>query len=88
MFYVYVLLSLKDEKLYTGFTGDLKKRLGGHSLGLVKATKDRRPFELIYYEAGLNRKDAMRREIYLKTAWGKRYVRNRIREYLKKAPMR
>ena len=33
----------------------------------MPSTKDRRPLELIYYEACLNEKDAFRREKYLKT---------------------
>ncbi|MEK7188586.1 MAG: GIY-YIG nuclease family protein [Patescibacteria group bacterium] len=84
MYYVYILKSLKDGKLYTGFTEDLQKRLERHKLGLVISTKNRRPFKLIYYEACLNKRDALHREIYLKSAWGKRYVKNRISDYLKK----
>ena len=37
--------------------------------------------ELIYYEACLNEKDAFRREKYLKTTYGRRYLRNRLKEY-------
>lgn len=83
MYYVYVLKSLKDKKLYTGSTGDLVKRFERHKKGLVKATKYRRPLKLIYYEACESRKDAMRREIYLKTAWGKRYLKGRLKDYLR-----
>ena len=81
MYYVYVLLSSKDNKLYTGSTRDLRNRLVRHNKGLVKATKARKPLKLVYYEAGLSRKDAMRREIYLKTAWGKKYVKSRLKDY-------
>jgi len=85
MFYVYILQSLKDKKLYTGFAKDLEKRLKRHNKGLVKATKYRKPLKLIYYEACLNKRDSLKREIYLKTAWGKRYIKNRIAGYLKKS---
>ncbi|MCX6705188.1 MAG: GIY-YIG nuclease family protein, partial [Candidatus Woesebacteria bacterium] len=44
-----------------------------------------RPLKLIYYEASLGRKDAMRREIYLKSAWGKRYIKNRLTEYFRRS---
>jgi len=37
-YYVYILLSLKDNKLYTGFTMNLKKRLQEHARGGVKST--------------------------------------------------
>ncbi len=83
MHYVYVLQSLKDRKLYTGYARDLEKRFKKHNSGMVTSTKDRRPLRLAYYEACLGKKDALHREIYLKTAWGKRYINNRIAGYLK-----
>jgi putative endonuclease len=82
MYFVYVLRSLKDNNFYTGFTGDLKKRLTEHNEGMTKSTQYRKPFELIYYEACRNRKDALHREKYLKTTYGKRYLRNRLRNDL------
>src|SRR3989338_5623196 len=51
MFYVYILKSLKDDKLYIGSTNDLKRRLSEHNKGLNRSTKARRPFEIRYYEA-------------------------------------
>ena len=82
MYYVDVLLSGVDGGFYTGSTGDLKHRIKEHSEGLVVTTRDRRPLELVYYEACNSRKDACRREKYLKTSTGKRYIRNRLSEYL------
>jgi putative endonuclease len=81
MFYIYVLKSKKDGGLYIGFTGDLRKRMKRHELGLVVSTKSRRPFEIVYYESCLNKTDALHREIYLKTAWGRRYINSRIKNY-------
>ena len=78
MYHVYVLLSRKDNKFYTGFTKDLEKRLAEHNEGITKSTNYRRPLELVYFEGCRNQKDAMHREIYLKTTYGKRYIRNRI----------
>ena len=69
-FYVYVLESLKDDKRYIGFTHDLRKRVKEHEQGKSFATKFRLPFELVYYEACLNKEDAKRRENYLKTTQG------------------
>jgi putative endonuclease len=86
MYFVYVLLSLKDGNFYTGYTSNLKLRIEKHNLGKVVATRTRRPLKLIYFEVCLNRKDAMRREIYLKSAWGKRYIRSRVAEYLRSKP--
>lgn len=82
MFYVYVLQSEKDQNFYVGYTSDLRKRFSEHQLGQVRSTCHRLPIKLVYYEACINQKDAMKREVYLKTAWGKRYIKNRLREYL------
>jgi len=81
-YYVYVLRSLRDGSFYVGFTSDLTKRLTEHNSGKVHSTKNRIPFELVYWEGCLNQKDATTREKYLKTAWGKRYIKNRIKNYL------
>ena len=82
MFYVYVLRSDKDGLLYTGATGDLKARLEEHKAGRVTSTKNRLPVGLIYYEACLSQTDAFRREKYLKTGPGKRYLKNRLKDWL------
>ena len=82
MFYVYVLKSNKDNKMYTGYTNNLKLRFELHSKGQVESTKNRRPLKLIYYEACLNRSDATHREKYLKTYHGKLFLRNRLKSYL------
>ena len=82
MYYTYVLCSKKDGKFYTGFTQNLKLRFDQHNKGQVESTKDRRPFELIYYEACHNRLDATRREKYLKTYHGKTYIKKRLKSYL------
>ena len=82
MYYVYVLRSLRDKKFYTGYTENLKRRLTAHLSGGVPATSNRRPLELVYYEACLSQKDALRREKYLKTTWGKRYLKTRLKSGL------
>ena len=82
MWYIYVIQSKKDEKWYTGYTGDLQKRFKEHNDNEVTSTKGRGPFDLIYYEACLNKKDAFAREKYLKTGMGKRYLKNRLKRFL------
>ena len=81
-FYIYILRSLKDKKFYTGYTSNLKKRLEAHQKGLVHSTKNRLPVELVYFEGCINQQDATNREKYLKTTYGKRYLKNRIKNYL------
>ena len=78
MFYTYVLKSRVDNNLYIGFSKDLRNRIKKHSLGLVEATKNRRPFELIYYEACNNKDKALRREKYFKTGFGRRFLKERV----------
>lgn len=80
--YVYALRSAADLQLYVGLTNDLRERLRMHNAGLVASTKERVPLELIYWEGCLCRRDAARREKYLKTAWGKRYLKTRLQQYL------
>lgn len=82
MYYVYVLQSIKDKKLYTGYTKDLKLRFEQHQKGLVESTKDRKPLKLIYYEACLKKQDATHREKYLKTHYGKMFLKHRLKSYL------
>ncbi|MFA7315091.1 MAG: GIY-YIG nuclease family protein [Candidatus Magasanikbacteria bacterium] len=78
MFYTYVLQSIKDDQLYIGWTTDLKSRFHKHNNGLVKATKSRRPLKLIYYEACINKEDAIQREKALKTGYGRAYLKRRL----------
>lgn len=81
MFYTYVLKSIKDGKYYLGYTVDLKKRYKEHCSGQVLSTKSRRPLVLVYYEACLNKEDAKRREVYLKSGVGKKYLKNRLKSF-------
>jgi len=66
MHYTYVLQSMTDKDFYTGYTENLKLRFEQHNKRIVESTKDRAPFDLIYYEACLDQNDAIRREKYLK----------------------
>lgn len=81
MYYVYILISLKDGKFYIGCTNNLKKRFGMHNSGKIESTKKRTPFKLIYYEAMLNKKDAFAREQWLKSGWGGNHIKKILRNY-------
>jgi len=80
-FYIYVLESFKDHERYIGYTNNLKKRLEEHKKGLSFSTKFRLPFKLIYFEGCLNMQDAKRRERYLKTTQGRRFLGLRLQDY-------
>lgn len=79
MYYVYVLKSKKDQNYYIGYTSNLDRRIEEHNKGVSKSTAHRRPFELVYFEASKSSKDAMHREKYLKSTYGHRYLKNRLK---------
>ena len=81
MYYVYVLQSLHDRNLYTGYTKDLKARIKQHNQGKATSTRLRAPFRVIYYEACPGEEDAFHREKYLKTTYGKRFLKVRLKHY-------
>ncbi len=83
MYFVYVLISIKDRKLYIGYAADLEKRIKRHNSGYVTATKNRLPLELIYYEAYKTSVEAKRREKYLKGGNGRAQLKIQINEMLK-----
>ncbi len=62
MHHTYVPLSDDQGRFYTGYTGDLRKRLREHHRGRVQWTASRQPVRLVDYEACLSREDALRRE--------------------------
>jgi len=80
--YTHILRSTKNEKWYTGYTRDLRKRFDEHTNGKSIYTKSRGPFTLVYYEACPNEDDAKAREKYLKTGTGERYIKNRLKRFL------
>ena len=77
-FYVYILKSLSDNRFYTGSTEDVAGRLKKHNQGKVRSTKSRRPFELIYQEVYETRTEARKRENYLKSGAGRRFLLNKL----------
>lgn len=75
MFYVYVLQSVRNGKLYTGYTTNLRRRVAEHGRGDVHTTARMGNVKLIFYEAYISKTDAHRREIYIKTTKGKRAIK-------------
>ncbi len=73
MFYVYILYSHKDKKLYVGQTNNLSERIHRHEHGYVDATKHRLPITCIHSEEYATRSESMRREAYLKSLWSARF---------------
>ena len=81
-YYTYVLRSLKNSKLYIGYTNDLRKRFKEHNDGKSTYTKSNRPYTIIYYEACLTEEDARSRELYLKSGRGWAFLKSRLKRFL------
>jgi putative endonuclease len=79
MYYVYIL-KLKNQQVYTGYTNNLVRRVKEHKIGNVSFTKKRLPIKLVHYEGYLMKGDAKRREKYLKTTEGKRFLKQQLKE--------
>jgi len=82
MWYVYILKSKKYKWFYVGITNDLINRFKLHNSGKVESTKKLKPFILIYYEAHNDRHDAAKREKFLKSGWGKNWIKRTLENYL------
>lgn len=80
-YYVYILHNPQKNFIYIGYSSNLKQRFEEHGSGYSKSTKAYLPLELIHYEAYRNRKDAKRREMYLKTNKGKTTINTMLKEY-------
>jgi putative endonuclease len=83
MYYVYILESLKNGDLYKGFTSDINRRLEEHNSGVTESTKNKGPWKLVYCEIFLNKYDAINREKYLKGGWGRKFLQEVLKNYLK-----
>ena len=84
MYYVYLLQSQVDHEWYIGYTNDLRRRLIEHNRGDTVSLVQRRPLHLIYYEAYLNKQDAIGRERFLKSGSGHRFLKKQLANFLKK----
>jgi len=71
VFYVYILNTIgknNKRRFYTGYTNDLYRRLEEHKSGKgARFTKGKNKIELKYVETYVNRKEAMKRELEIKT---------------------
>ncbi len=70
IYWVYILRSDRDARLYTGVTSDLPRRLREHNAGKVRSTRARRPLALVYTEVFRTKNEALARETYFKTPEG------------------
>ena len=80
-YFVYILLSKKDDKLYVGCTHDTQQRLLEHNSGKVSATKSRRPLVVIYTEEFQNKGGAFNKERFLKSLWSAGFKKKILDKY-------
>ncbi|OHA78938.1 MAG: hypothetical protein A3B07_01415 [Candidatus Yonathbacteria bacterium RIFCSPLOWO2_01_FULL_43_27] len=83
-YFVYILMSERDKRLYVGCTHNVEQRLKAHQSGKVIATKQRRPLLLIHSEKFLSKTEAFTRERFLKSLWGAREKRKIFQNYVSK----
>ena len=81
MHFIYIIQSLKDKRFYVGCTSDVEKRLAKHNAGVVRSTKSRKPFILLYTEHYPDRYQAFRMERFYKSAKGKREIREKLKHW-------
>ncbi len=74
--YIYVIQSQQDQRLYVGMTHDIPQRFAEHSAGYVFSTKGYRPWTLVYQESYGTRPEARKREKYLKSGSGKEWLKS------------
>jgi putative endonuclease len=78
MWYVYAISSQIKKYIYVGLASDLQKRVQQHNKGKEKTTRLYRPFDLKFSEVFSTRKEARKREIYLKSGSGKEFLKSLI----------
>ena len=83
-YFVYILYSQKDHKLYVGCTSDLDNRIKEHNSRKVSATKNRIPLVLIYSEKLNSKAEAFDRERFLKSLWSGKFKKKILKEYMNK----
>lgn len=83
-YFVYILYSIKDHKLYVGCTSNLENRIKKHNSGGVFATKKRIPLVIIHSEEFKGKAEAFNRERFLKSLWSAKFKKKILNGYLNK----
>ena len=66
--YLTYIVKCKDGSLYTGWTTDIEKRIAAHNSGQgAKYTRGRTPVTLVYLESFVTKREAMQREVEIKS---------------------
>jgi len=78
MYSVYIIRSKTSDKAYTGYTSDIERRIAEHNAGRVKSTKAFIPYDLIHREEYEDKTIARKRELYLKTGQGRKWIKQEV----------
>jgi len=76
MYFIYAISSIKRTYIYVGISDNPERRIDQHNKGYNKTTKPYIPFKTILIEKYNNRSEARQREKYLKSGYGKEYLKN------------
>ena len=77
-YYVYAIYNQDKSYIYVGLTDNLQRRINQHNKGYNRTTKPYKPFKILTTEKFGNRKEARKREKYLKSGCGKEYLKKLI----------
>ena len=80
MFYIYVIQSLIHKTRYIGSTDNVLKRIMEHNNGRCRYTSGRKPWKLVYQEEYSTRGEAMKREKFLKSGLGRRWLDEKLKK--------
>ena len=84
MHFVYVLESETTKRWYIGYSMNIEQRLDAHNDGKNVSTSHGGLWKLIYYEAYLEKMDALGREKFLKSGSGHRFIKKQLTHYFAK----
>ncbi len=81
--FVYVLESKVDKSWYIGYTTDVARRLTEHNTSKNISTKTKKPWQILYFEAYRDKRNALGREKFLKSGSGHTFLKKQHKHYLR-----
>lgn len=78
--HLYILQSIKNGSYYTGSTRNIHQRIRFHNSGYVKATRNKRPYKLVFQQEFDNIDSAHKAELKIKSWKRKDFIEKIIRD--------
>ena len=82
MYYTYIIETLDGKHRFVGHCKNLKSQLNQHNARNIKATRDNRPWRMIYSEKFKIKKEAIFREKYFKSINGQKWLKENVLKIL------